>query len=151
MDNKEYLEKILPHKKPMILIDDVLEYSPEQKFLKAVVTISEESIFYDKSINGVPSVTGIEYMAQTIGCYAFLSKNQEKPQIGFLLGTRLYNNAVSKFELGKTYTILVKEAYTDEDIVSFDCFIYNENEEEIASATVNTYQNDNIEERLKNE
>ena len=151
MDNKEYLEKILPHKKPMVLLDDVAEYSPEEKRLKAIVTIKNDCMFFDKSINGVPSITGIEYMAQAIGCYAFLSKNQEKPQIGFLLGTRLYNNAVSKFELGKTYTILVKEAYTDEDIVSFDCFIYNENEEEIASATVNTYQNDNIEERLKNE
>ena len=30
MNNKEYLEKILPHKQPMILIDNVLDYSIEE-------------------------------------------------------------------------------------------------------------------------
>ena len=34
MDNKDYLEKILPHKKPMILIDDVIDYSIEEGCIK---------------------------------------------------------------------------------------------------------------------
>ena len=141
MKNKEYLAKILPHEEPMILIDDVLEYSIEEKCLKACVTITEDCMFYDKTINGVDSALGIEYMAQTIGCYAFLRKKLKKPKIGFLLGTRLYNNAIDKFELGKTYYILVKEVFVAE-IFSFECFIYNENNEEIASSTINVYQED---------
>ena len=151
MNNKKYLATILPHKEPMILIDDVVEYSVEKKCLKTCVTIDENSLFFDKELNGIDSIIGIEYMAQTIGCYAYLRQELSKPNIGFLLGTRLYNNAVKVFELGKTYYILVKEFFAAE-IYSFECFIYNENNNEIASATVNVYQDieENVKELLKN-
>ncbi len=149
MDNKKYLATVLPHEEPMILIDDILGYSIEEKWLKTCVTIREDSLFFDKTLNGVDSVVGIEYMAQTIGCYAYFRKQLSEPKIGFLLGTRLYNNAIKTFELGKTYYILVKEVFVAE-IYSFECFIYNEKEEEVASATINVYQNENenIEELL---
>ena len=149
MNNKKYLATILPHKEPMILIDDILGYSIEEKWIKTCVTIREDSLFYDKDLQGIDSVIGIEYMAQTIGCYAFFRKKLKEPQIGFLLGTRLYNNAVKKFDLGKTYYILVKEVFVAE-IYSFECFIYNDKNEEIASATINVYQDtdENIKEKL---
>ena len=139
--SKEELAKILPHKEPMILIDDIIDYSPDEKWLRSRVTITEDCMFYDKDLNGIDSVLGIEYMAQTIGCYAYYRRQLSEPKIGFLLGTRLYNNAISKFELGKTYEILVKEIFTAE-IYSFECFIYNEEKDEVASATINVYQND---------
>ena len=141
MDNKKYLATILPHKEPMILIDDVVGYSINERWLKSCVTIREDNIFYNSELKGIDSVVGIEFMAQTIGCYAYFRKHLSKPQIGFLLGTRLYNNAIKVFELGKTYYILVKEVFVA-DIYSFECFIYNENEEEVASATINVYQDE---------
>lgn len=149
MDNTDYLETILPHKKPMILIDDIISYSIEEKWLKSCVTITPNCMFYDKECKGVDSVFGIEYMAQTIGCYAYFKNKFAEPKIGFLLGTRLYNNAIKQFDLDKTYYILVKEIFVAE-IYSFECFIYNENNEEIASATINVYQDDenNIKEKL---
>ena len=149
MNNKKYLATILPHKEPMILIDDIIDYSVSDKWLKSCVTIREDSLFFDKIINGIDSAVGIEYMAQTIGCYAYFRKNLSSPKIGFLLGTRLYNNAIKTFELEKTYYILVKEVFVAE-LYSFECFIYNDKNEEVASATINVYQsdNDNIKEIL---
>ena len=149
MDDKKYLATVLPHEEPMILIDDIIGYSIEEKWLKTCVTIREDSLFFDKTLNGVDSVVGIEYMAQTIGCYAYFRKKLSEPKIGFLLGTILYNNAIKTFELGKTYYILVKEVFVAE-IYSFECFIYNDKDEEVASATINVYQNEdeNIEELL---
>ncbi len=141
MNNKEYLSKILPHKEPMILIDDIIDYSIEEQWLKSCVTIVQDCMFFSKELNGVDSAVGIEYMAQTIGCYAYFKKKKQKPQIGFLLGTRLYNNSIKKFELGKTYYILVKEIFVAE-IYSFECFIYNDKDEEVASATISVYQNE---------
>ena len=143
MNNKKYLAEILPHKEPMILIDDIVDYSIEEKWLKTCVTISKDSLFYEESLTGIDSIIGIEYMAQTIGCYAYFRKNLSEPKIGFLLGTRLYNNSIKTFELGKTYYIVVKEVFVAE-IYSFECFIYNENNEEVASATINVYQEENI-------
>lgn len=144
MDNKDYLAAILPHKRPMILIDDIIDYSIEEKWLKSRVTITEDSLFFDRKLNGIDSVIGIEFMAQTIGCYAYFRKNLDEPQIGFLLGTRLYNNAIEKFETGHTYEILVKEVFVAE-IYSFDCLIYNSNGDEVASAAINVYQSDDSE------
>jgi len=136
---KQELSKILPHKEPMILIDDIIGYSLDEKWLKSAVTINENDMFYNKEIQGTDSVVGIEYMAQTIGCYAFYRNNRQEPKIGYLLGTRLYNNTLEKFELGKTYYILAKEVFVAE-ISSFECFIYNDKNEEVASATINVYQ-----------
>ncbi len=142
------LEKILPHNHPMILIDDIKEINIDERYLIAEVVISEDKVFFDKSINGVPYLSGIEYMAQTIGCYAFYRAQRTEPKLGFLLGTRSYKNNIEKFENGKTYSIKVSEIYGDSELVSFDCLIYNECEE-CARAVINAYQPENAEEYLK--
>lgn len=139
------LADILPHNSPMILIDRVLEYDLSEKYLVSEVVIKEESIFFDKSIEGVSSTVGIEFMAQTIGCYAYFNNGCKTPKIGFLLGSRLYNTGIETFKKDETYTIKVKEIFTDEQIVAFDCIIFDKDEEEVASATVNVYQSDDAE------
>ena len=139
------LTKILPHKPPMILIDDILEYNLEDKTLTAIVNIHNKKILFDKIHNGINAVSGIEFMAQSIGCYAYFKNNCNHPKIGFLLGARLYNCAIEYFENHKSYIIKIHEIFTDNQIVAFDCIIYD-NKEEIASATINVYQSDDIRE-----
>ncbi len=137
---KKYnLEKILPHKYPMILIDDVVEYNFNEGYIIAKVVIKKDNIFFDNEINGISYITGIEFMAQTVGCYAHLKSGENEPKIGFLLGSRSYKSSIDKFELGRTYFIKAKEIFSDNELVSFECFIYNENIE-CASAMVNVYQ-----------
>ena len=143
------LEKILPHNHPMILIDDIVEMNIDEKNLVAKVIINEDKLFFDKTLNGVPYLTGIEFMAQTIGCYAYFRAQRTEPKLGFLLGTRSYKSNIEKFENGRTYSIKVSEIYGDSELVSFDCLIYNE-DEECARAVINAYQPENAEEYLKN-
>ena len=133
------LEKILPHNHPMILIDRLIDVDLNNDTVCAEVTISEDKIFYDKSIEGMSPLVGIEFMAQTIGCYAYYRNGEKEPKIGYLLGSRQYNCGLEKFEKGKTYTITAKMVFSDNELVSFDCFIYN-NDMECARATVNVYQ-----------
>ncbi len=142
MSTQYDLKKILPHDPPMILIDDVVEMDIENKTLTSMVKITDDKIFYDKTINGISPVVGIEFMAQTIGCYSYFSKKIEKPEIGFLLGARLYNNALECFKKDEIYKIKVTEAYSEYEIVAFDCIIYDNNNEECASSTINVYQNE---------
>ena len=144
------LEKILPHNHPMILIDDIVEMNIDEKNLVAKVIINEDKLFFDKTLNGVPYLTGIEFMAQTIGCYAYFRAQRTEPKLGFLLGTRSYKSNIEKFENNKTYTVKVSEIYGDSELVSFECLIYNEEEKECASAVINAYQPENAEEYLKN-
>ena len=136
------LSEVLPHKKPMILLDDIIEVDLENKFVKTNFYVDNKKKFYNKTLKGIPSICGIEFMSQTIGCYAFYSKKEKEPRIGFLLGSRLYNNSIDLFKENETYTVKAVEAYYDNDISAFDCFIYDKLEEEVASATINVYQSD---------
>ena len=136
---KKNLEKILPHDRPMILIDELLDVDLEKNTAKASVTITEDKIFYNKAINGISPLAGIEFMAQTIGCYAYFKNGEKEPKIGYLLGSRAYKCDLEKFERGKTYTISANQVFSDNELVSFECFIYN-NDVECANAVVNVYQ-----------
>lgn len=142
------LEKMLPHSYPMILIDGIEEIDSENSSVTASVTITENKIFYDKTLGGIDAVVGIEFMAQTIGCCSYFKNSMKKAKIGFLLGTRSYKCCLEKFEKGKTYTIRAHELYSDNELVSYECFIYNEGIE-AASAVINAYQPANAEEFLK--
>ena len=50
-----------------------------------------------------------------------------------------YKTAIKKFEKGKTYIIKANQVFSDNELVSFDCFIYND-DIECAKATVNVFQ-----------
>lgn len=67
MMNKKYdLEKILPHKAPMILLDDILDIDIENNSLTSTFKVYPEKVFFEKD-KGINSLAGIEFMAQTIG------------------------------------------------------------------------------------
>ncbi len=133
----------------MILLDDILEVDLDNKFVKTIFKVDEKNLFFDKNLDGIPSLCGIEFMAQTIGCYAFYAKKMNEPKIGFLLGTRLFNNLIEVFKNDETYVVKAKEAYYDNEISAFECSIYDKSEKEVASATINVYQSENDEELLK--
>lgn len=140
----------LPHSEPMVLIDKLIDVDEKKQIVKTSVTIHKDKIFFDKDINGVSPLVGIEFMAQTIGCYAFYKAKMSIPKIGFLLGARLYENSLEKFENGKTYIITAREVYGDSELVSFECLIYNEGEDGdeskyIAKATINAFQPKDVE------
>ena len=140
------LTKILPHKAPMILLDDILDINLDEHTLTSEFSVYPEKIFYEKG-KGINSLCGIEFMAQTIACYSYFKNGCKEPKPGLLLGTRLFNNKVEYFEEGKAYQVKVHEVFTDNEIVVFDCLIYD-NGNEIASASINAYEGGNIEELL---
>lgn len=142
------LEKILPHSYPMILIDEIQEANLDEGFITTLLTIRKDNLFFDSNLGGVSYLTGIEFMAQTIACYAQLKFGSKTPKIGFLLGTRSYKAYVPKFEENVTYEVKAKELYCDNELVSFECFIYNDGKV-CANAMVNAYQPANAEDFLK--
>ena len=144
----------LPHSTPMVLIDEVLNVDMKNQIVKTSVKIHDNKIFFNKEINGISPLVGIEFMAQTIGCYAYFKAGKTIPKIGFLLGTRQYENSLEKFENGKTYIITAREIYGDNELVSFECLIYNEGEDEnpenyVAKATINAFQPKDVEKYIK--
>ena len=152
--NSNLAASCLPHSAPMVLIDEVLNVDMENQIVKTSVKIHDNKIFFNKEINGISPLVGIEFMAQTIGCYAYFKAGKTIPKIGFLLGTRQYENKLEKFENGKTYILTAREIYGDNELVSFECLIYNEGEDEnsenyIAKAIINAFQPKDAEKYIK--
>jgi predicted hotdog family 3-hydroxylacyl-ACP dehydratase len=122
------LETLLPHRAPMLLLSEVVDY--DETFASALIHITADSPFFDAELGGVPSWVGMEYMAQTIGIWAGHQQliNNKPVQAGFLLGCRSYdcNNAI--FPSDCTLQLSARPVYLDDSgIGAFDCAISSEN------------------------
>ncbi|WP_165398960.1 3-hydroxydecanoyl-ACP dehydratase [Shewanella maritima] len=132
------IELLLPHQAPMLLIDRVL--STQDDTISCEVVIKQDSIFFNESLNGIPSHVGIEYMAQTIGALAGLKahKKGEQAPIGLLLGGRSYKDVGLTYPLGQKLVVSAKLTMSDESMGVYHAKIELDGEE-VASSQVNAY------------
>jgi predicted hotdog family 3-hydroxylacyl-ACP dehydratase len=128
---------LLPHDRPMILLDDVL--SCDETSIAAAATIGDRTLFL--APEGVPSYIGIEYMAQACGAYAgaHALAAGEKVRVGFLLGTRQYAAQIPWFRRGDRLAIAAAVVYRDSEMSVFDCRIEIDGRL-AAAARLNLYQ-----------
>lgn len=144
------IEQVVRHRKPMLLIDELINYTDISAQVR--VTISEHCEFFNTRLDAVPSYIGIEYMAQCIAAYSGANDldNDQKPQLGFLLGTRKYKPEVDKFFNGQTLIVLAEEIMSDSNGLSvFLCSITDEaTSNQLATAKINVFQPDNVGKQL---
>ena len=145
------LDELLPHRPPMVLIDEVESFDAEAKRLVARVTIGENQLFFDGQ--GVPNWAAIEYMAQTAAALGGYHDRHVAPgqpvRPGLLLGTRKLDLKLARFEAGKTYRIVAENAFSDSEAASFVCHIEDEAGETVATANLNAYRPPDMEKFLK--
>lgn len=117
------LEELIPHRKPMLLLDKALDVQENSAI--AGVDISSGSSFYLEG-QGVPAWIGVEYMGQTAALIAGwqLKQGLTQPHLGLLLGTRKYSAYGAWFERGDQLRISAKEvAVVGEGLATFYCEI----------------------------
>ena len=145
------LEDLLPHRPPMVLIDEVESFDFENKRLVARVTITEKQLFY--TAGGVPNWVAIEYMAQAAAALVGYHDKHLAPDLpvrpGLMLGTRKLDLKLARFEAGKTYRIVAENVFNDADAASFACRIEDEAGETVAAATLNAYRPPDMEQFMK--
>jgi predicted hotdog family 3-hydroxylacyl-ACP dehydratase len=131
------LSELLPHDYPMILLDRVIAY--HETFIHAGVTIRKDSPFFEKG--AVPSYVALEYMAQAIGLWngLIVCQSDQKPQIGFLLGTRQLTLDIPSFKEGLELDIYGQLKYNDGEMASFDCWVEDQGRR-AAQASLNVFQ-----------
>ena len=145
------LEDLLPHRPPMVLIDEVESFDFENKRLVARVTITEKQLFY--TAGGVPNWVAIEYMAQAAAALVGYHDKHLAPDLpvrpGLMLGTRKLDLKLARFEAGKTYRIVAENVFNDADAASFACSIEDEAGETVATANLNAYRPPDMEQFMK--
>lgn len=141
------IEHILPHAKPMILIDKIIACSED--FIHSTLQITADIPFFVEG--GVPCYIALEYMAQTIAAWSGIMARakQEKPKVGFLLGTRKLTLNEETFVSGDLLDIYGKLKYNDGEMACFDCWV-TVNQLQIVSAQLNVFQPKDIGEFFQN-
>ncbi|MBR4597724.1 MAG: hypothetical protein IKO42_04940 [Opitutales bacterium] len=138
------IEELLPHAKPMVVLNEVGELDMENSSASARFTVGKNDVLFEEDLNGVAAHFALEYMAQAIGVFVGLWGKARDPnfkqEIGFVLGTRKMQLNVPVFCEGKTYLVEAKKVFFDSEMASFDCAIFDENKNLCASATVNAFK-----------
>jgi predicted hotdog family 3-hydroxylacyl-ACP dehydratase len=122
--NSYRIADVLPYAQPMLLLDELLEFSDEH--VSCAVHIRPHTMFCDGG-NGVPAWVGIEYMAQAMCAFSGVEEVRAglKPSIGLLLGSRLYQAEVEWFGLGSELVVRADLQLRDENnLVAFQCSIH---------------------------
>lgn len=110
----------------MVLLDRVLEV--EENHIVAELDVRDDGLFPGEQ-GQVPAWVGIEYMAQTIAAFSgyWRKCRGDAIQLGFLLGTRLYECSGGDFPCGtrlRVYAEMIMESA--DGMAIFDCRIEGE-------------------------
>ena len=86
IENGELLA-LLPHSGKMLLISRVLEYSVPRRTLRSEYDLTENCLFYDSALEGVPAWLGFEFMAQAVSALSGITGKVlgKPPMLGFIL------------------------------------------------------------------
>jgi predicted hotdog family 3-hydroxylacyl-ACP dehydratase len=118
---KEELQTLIPHNGKMLLLDRIIDYDIEHS-LRAEYNITENCLFYDPALDGVPSWAGFEFIAQAISALTGIRKRAkgEKPGIGFILSIPSMRIEIPLFKSGSSVEVFVKETDCTDMISTYD-------------------------------
>ncbi len=117
------LTDLLHHRGPALLLEQVLDLSPEHCVALARV---EAGAWYLQEDGAAPAWLALEWMAQTAAAFSGHRHLQagRSPRIGFLLGTRSFEALVPTFPSGQAYEVEAVAVFLDEDgLGAFDCAV----------------------------
>lgn len=134
------LNDLIKHQAPMKLIDELVSVDDTKG--RCRLTVTEDNLFYNTELTGLPAYVGIELMAQSIAAVAGCRHKSvgDDIKLGFLLGTRKYICDIESFELGRSYDVDVEEIHVETSGLSvFECSI-SQHDAVVATAKLNVYQ-----------
>ena len=119
---------IIPHKGKMLLLSRIISYDLTEKTLCAEYDITENCIFFNPVIKGVPAWVGFEFLAQAIAAFSGIRglKPGEEPKRGYLLSISSMQIDIHFFQSGNTVQINVKESGCMDQIYNFEGTIFLE-------------------------
>ena len=125
IDSDELLS-LLPHKNKMLLISRVTEYDLYKRFLCSEYDVSEDCLFYDPALDGVPAWMSFEFMAQAVSAFSGLTGRVMgiSPMIGFIMSVSSFEIKKSLIRKGDTVLVKVIEETKLDTISTFNCSVF---------------------------
>lgn len=113
------IEDYLPHRPPMLLIDELVEVTD----IKAVVrtTIKPDCVFARDGI--VHPAAMIEFMAQCCAILIGARPSGKGPRLGFIISCREVNLMVDNFSVGDKLELTAGKVHGQEALAVFSCTV----------------------------
>jgi predicted hotdog family 3-hydroxylacyl-ACP dehydratase len=113
------IEDYLPHRPPMLLIDELVEVTD----IKAVVrtTIKPDCVFARDGI--VHPAAMIEFMAQCCAILIGARPSGKGPRLGFIISCREVNLMVDSFSVGDKLELTAGKVHGQEALAVFSCTV----------------------------
>lgn len=133
------LAELLPHRPPMVLLDDLVDFDIGGRSLTAE---------FRARARWTGNWVAIEYMAQTAaalaGAFDRLADAARPARPGFLLGTRHLSLNLPQFEEDAIYRVKATCVFEDANAASFACEITDVAGRVVATAILNAFRPDDI-------
>ncbi|NVB42505.1 hypothetical protein G6O69_32075 [Pseudenhygromyxa sp. WMMC2535] len=126
--------ELVPHEPPMLLIEAVLDWSPERARISATVRPGSPFVHEGR----LEASYCLEYMAQAIAAARGLQVrlSGEPPSMGVLLGSRELRLEVESLAVGDALELVVERVYVEGKLGSYACETWRAGQR-VASATIN--------------
>jgi predicted hotdog family 3-hydroxylacyl-ACP dehydratase len=144
------IEKLIPHRGSMRLIDCVIAF--DEKFA-TVESVPVRDAWYADESGNMPAWIGIELMAQTAAAHVALVKRMKglPPRMGILLGTRAYRSDVGAFAAKIPLEIQANQLFMESGgLGAYECSIASEGKVK-ARAILKVFEPENLENFIKSE
>nr|WP_318710515.1 3-hydroxylacyl-ACP dehydratase [uncultured Treponema sp.] len=148
---KDELLNLLPHKGKMFLLSRVTSHDVENLSITVETDITEDFIFYEEEIGGIPNWCTFEIMAQGISALTGIrdSVYNIKPKAGCILSVTGLKSNTEVFKLGTTVKVTAVEEYRDEEsgIYRYECAAFESPAAEgpAVEATITVMKTENLE------
>lgn len=134
------LIKELPHKFPMLMIDEVLETDDKKAVTRSIIKPTNPFIANDSKLS---EYAFIELMAQTLGLQIvsyYARTNLQAPSLGFLLGIRSLEYYAS-LSINDEITVTAVLEHSKDKFKNFRCTI-NKGKKVISEGVIKVYEQD---------
>jgi len=115
------ISSYLPHRPPMLFIDDILEVTDQHFVCRA--TIHDDCVF---AIDGLVHPTAmIEFAAQACpaGVGVLAAREGNPPKLGVIIGCREIELVAETFAVGDVLTISANKAFGQTHVAAFACTV----------------------------
>ena len=126
MIDMENISSLVPHRGKMLLLSKVNAYNLQEERIEAEYHLTENCLFYDPVISGVPAWVGFEFMAQAISALSGIEdrENGRPPRMGFILSVSAMRIGLPFFGIGSTAQIKAKEIDCVDSVSTFEGEIF---------------------------
>lgn len=131
--------ELLPQEPPMLVISSILSYDSDSSTIVTEMDVSENCFYFDKIKRVVPSLFGIEYIAQTAGCLAGIEDNTEN-KIDLILSVKSYSAFSPFFYKNKSYRVQVIKKEKIEGLFKVKGIIIDQNDKIICESEIKIYR-----------